>query len=115
MPRIMRVLSPDFTLAVLNTLLSRFDGLDVCHIRTGVHNDEVELFMQTIIPTFVSYVSEVNLTKVNSFMRTILERHHCRWLTSSKVGLAVMTMLLSRAEILKQGFAGQVTLEVSAW
>ncbi len=114
-PRVMQFLTADSQLAVLSAILTRFDGLDVSHVKTGTQNEEVELFMSTIIPCLVNYVSDVTLTSINSLTRMLLERHHCRWLSSSKVGLALLTMLLSRAEILKQGFGGAVNLEVSAW
>lgn len=59
--------------------------------------------MQFVIPSLVSYVSSVELAVINNLMRTILERHNMIWLTMSKVGLAIMTILLSRAEIVKSG------------
>jgi hypothetical protein len=35
-------------------------------------------------------------------MKTILERHNIVWMAKSKIGLAFLTMFLSRAEMLKQ-------------
>ncbi|KAJ3224193.1 hypothetical protein HK099_000115 [Clydaea vesicula] len=116
-PRAVRYLTPELTLRFLSTLLSRFEGLDVCHIPIGILNEEVELFMMTVIPPFVQVISEVNLAVVNNFMRILLERHPTQWLTKSKIGLATLTMLLSRAEILKQTYpnGGVGVLEVNSW
>jgi DNA topoisomerase 2-associated protein PAT1 len=36
-------------------------------------------------------------------MRIILERHNLLWFAKSRVGLVILTMMLSRAELLKQG------------
>lgn len=67
-----------------------------------------------VVPSLVRYVSEFSLATINQLVRTLLERHSIVWLTKSKVGLAIMTMLLSRAEILKQGDAS-VERELPAW
>lgn len=59
--------------------------------------------MSYVIPPFVDYVSDIGLDKVNSLMKTILERHNMVWVATSKIGLAFLTAFLSRAELLKQG------------
>ncbi|KAJ3036101.1 hypothetical protein HDV00_003077 [Rhizophlyctis rosea] len=108
-PRALRFLTPDQVLAFLSTLLARLEGLDVCNITTGTRSEAVDLFLTHIIPPIVGFISEVPLHVVNNCMRILLERHNLVWLAKTKVGLAFLTMFLSRAEILKQGAGGPGT------
>ncbi|KAJ3020018.1 hypothetical protein HKX48_001433 [Thoreauomyces humboldtii] len=107
-PRVFRFLSRDQSLAVISTLLSRLESLDVCQPTLSTQNiaDDVELFMSNVVPTIVSIIMEVPLFVVNACMRIILERHNMVWLAQSKPGLALLTMFLSRAEMIKQGAGG---------
>jgi DNA topoisomerase 2-associated protein PAT1 len=70
--------------------------------------------MINIVPVLVKFISETSLTVINSYVRVILERHNLLWIVKSKPGLAIMTMLLSRAEILKQG-SERLETELSLW
>lgn len=65
-------------------------------------NSKVDSFMKLVVPSLVMFISDCNLNDVNRLLRILLERHNVLWLTRSKVGLAIMTMVLSRGEILKQ-------------
>ena len=58
--------------------------------------------MNSVIPPIVEFVSDAGLSSINLLMKTILERHNMVWVAKSKIGLAFLTMFLSRAEILKQ-------------
>ncbi|KAJ3092522.1 hypothetical protein HK102_006299 [Quaeritorhiza haematococci] len=101
-PRLLRFLTPDQTLQFTTVLLTRLESIDVCSIPTGTPSEDVDLFTANVVPPLVGFVSEVPLSVVNALTRTLLERHNVVWVVKSKVGLAVLTMLLSRAEILKQ-------------
>ncbi len=48
-----------------------------------------------------------------ALMRIILERHNLVWLAKSRVGLVFLTMLLSRAEIVKQSASIEDEVSVS--
>ncbi|KAJ3102962.1 hypothetical protein HDU97_000201 [Phlyctochytrium planicorne] len=102
-PRIIGVLAPEQILAMLTTVFARAESLDVCNMPAGTNNEQVDLFVTNVIPCLVAFVSEVPLHVVNACTRILLERHNMVWLARSRVGLAFLTMLLSRAEILKQG------------
>ncbi|KAJ3180266.1 hypothetical protein HDU87_002145 [Geranomyces variabilis] len=109
-PRVFRFLTRDQSLALISTLLSRLETLDVCQppaagagAATSAHAADVELFMANVVPTVVSVVMECPLFVVNACMRILLERHNMVWLAKSKPGLAFLTMFLSRAEMIKQG------------
>ncbi|KAJ3196641.1 hypothetical protein HK101_008218 [Irineochytrium annulatum] len=102
-PRIIRLLTPEQILVMLTTILARAEGLDVCNMPAGTTDEQVDLFVTNVVPCMVAFVSEVPLHVVNACTRILLERHNMVWLARSRVGLAFLTMLLSRAEILKQG------------
>ncbi|KAJ3031563.1 UNVERIFIED_CONTAM: hypothetical protein HDU68_002661 [Siphonaria sp. JEL0065] len=102
-PRLVPYLTPDQMFSALTTLFSRAESLDVCNMPAGSQDEAIDLFVSTVIPPLVSFISEVPLQVVNAFMRILLERHNMVWLAKSKAGLAFLALLLSRAEILKQG------------
>ncbi|KAJ3203610.1 Protein PAT1 1 [Entophlyctis luteolus] len=106
-PRLAAYLLPEQMFTALTALFSRAESLDVCNMPAGTHNEAIDLFVSTVIPTMVSFVSEVPLQAVIAFLRTLFERHNMVWLAKSKAGLAFLAMLLSRAEILKQGGGAQ--------
>lgn len=58
--------------------------------------------MALVVPWLVGFISSVDLPIMNAYLRTLLERHNVLWLTKSKVGLAILTMILSRGEISRQ-------------
>lgn len=59
--------------------------------------------MNYILPTLTTIINDATLSTIASLMRIILERHNLLWLAKSRVGLVIQTMILSRAELLKQG------------
>ncbi|KAI9342590.1 topoisomerase II-associated protein PAT1 [Obelidium mucronatum] len=106
-PRLIPYLTPDQMFSALTTLFSRAESLDVCNMPAGSKDEAIDLFVTTVVPPLVSFISEVPLQVVNAFMRILLERHNMVWLAKSKAGLAFLALLLSRAEILKQGGGSQ--------
>jgi DNA topoisomerase 2-associated protein PAT1 len=59
--------------------------------------------MKNVFPPLVRYISQSSFNVINPCMRIVLDRDNVLWLTKSRVSLAILTMLLSRSEILKQG------------
>ena len=98
-----------------STLFSRLESLDVCNVGTGVVSDKVDHFMSQAIPPLVNLLADVPLGILNSFMKILLERHNLVWLARSRTGLAIFTMILSRAEILKQGTPLPSDQELGMW
>lgn len=87
-------------------LVANFDSLNVC--KAEVHNDiqgnqEIELFMNTIVPPLLGFVSESQFRIVVGLLALFIERNNMVWVARSKPGLAFLTLFLSRAETLKQG------------
>ncbi|KAF9417901.1 hypothetical protein BGZ94_009821 [Podila epigama] len=105
-PRVLRHLLPEQTLTLLTMLVANFESLDVC--KTEVYadvqgNQEIELFMNTIVPPLLGFVSEAPFRIVVGLLALFIERNNMVWVARSKPGLAFLTLFLSRAEILKQG------------
>ncbi|CAG8520246.1 10081_t:CDS:2, partial [Acaulospora colombiana] len=92
-------------------LVANFESLDVCKGAvwgpqgsvSPIILEEVELFMNTVVPPLLQFVAEAPLGIVIRLFGLFVERNSIVWVARSKVGLAFLTMFLSRAEILKQG------------
>ncbi|KAJ3323023.1 hypothetical protein HDV06_002469 [Boothiomyces sp. JEL0866] len=95
-------LSNKQVLGYYSVLCKRFECLDASNIVLGKETKSVDLIMNEIIPSFANVIAEANLAALNTFMQIILERHNLIWLAKSKVGLVLLTMLLHRAENLKE-------------
>ena len=63
--------------------------------------------MNESIPAIMNFVLQIALPVLNALVRSMLERHTVTWIVSSRVGLAFLTMFLSRAEMLKQEQASE--------
>jgi DNA topoisomerase 2-associated protein PAT1 len=118
-PRIVRQLNPDQNLALLTVFIGNFSRLQVCrHViypGTTVANvdeakkqmfvtfDDVELFMNATAPPLLTFIAEAPLRIVDGLLHLLLDKNDIFTVAQTKPGLAFLTMLLSRAEILKQG------------
>ncbi|KAG0288331.1 hypothetical protein BGZ98_004298, partial [Dissophora globulifera] len=105
-PRVLRHLLPEQTLTLLTMLVANFESLNVCksEVYADVQgNQEIELFMSTIVPPLLGFVSEAPFRIVVGLLALFIERNNMIWVARSKPGLAFLTLFLSRAEILKQG------------
>ncbi|KAF9097924.1 hypothetical protein BGX23_007630 [Mortierella sp. AD031] len=105
-PRVLRHLLPEQTLTLLTMLVANFESLNVCksEVYADVQgNQEIELFMNTIVPPLLGFVSEAPFRIVVGLLALFIERNNMIWVARSKPGLAFLTLFLSRAEILKLG------------
>ncbi|KAG0042140.1 hypothetical protein BGZ83_000843 [Gryganskiella cystojenkinii] len=105
-PRVLRHLLPEQTLTLLTMLVANFESLNVCKAEVYADvqgNQEIELFMNTIVPPLLGFVSETPFRIVVGLLALFIERNNMIWVARSKPGLAFLTLFLSRAEILKQG------------
>ncbi|PVV00082.1 hypothetical protein BB559_000138 [Furculomyces boomerangus] len=112
-PRIVHHLNPDQVLAMVTTLVANFESLDVCKIngvgmgRSSELDDNTLLFMMSVMPSILSYISEAPLTIVNGLLALLMDRNSIVWVARTKPGLVLITLLLSRAEVLKQHLGSQ--------
>ncbi|KAK3059940.1 DNA topoisomerase 2-associated protein pat1, partial [Teratosphaeriaceae sp. CCFEE 6253] len=59
------------------------------------------------MPPLFSYVNEAPLGIIVGLLGLVLERVHVPSLVRTKAGVGMLTMLVSRAELVKQGLAAQ--------
>ncbi|KAI8989976.1 topoisomerase II-associated protein PAT1-domain-containing protein [Pilobolus umbonatus] len=119
-PRLVRQFDTDKKIRILYGICSKFSKLTVCRrnvIYPGtmvanvqeakqqqfVQYEEVELFMNIVVPPLLTIIAESQLSVVSKLLETMLRSNEITEIAQSKPGLAFLTMLLSRAEILKQG------------
>ncbi|ORX43994.1 hypothetical protein DM01DRAFT_1340550 [Hesseltinella vesiculosa] len=134
-PRIIRPLTHDQNLSILSVILAHFSQLQVCRpvIYPGtqvastedaqrfVSYEDMDLFMNATAPALLSFITEAPMKVVIALTRLLMEKNDIRYVAQTKPGLAFLTMLLSRAEILKQGggalhgYAPPSVEELSLW
>lgn len=64
--------------------------------------EEIELFLGTVVPPLFAHVSESPLNIIIGLLGLILDRTNMHVVARSKVGMSLLTILISRAELLKQ-------------
>ena len=110
-PRIFRHLDEEKRLTILTMIVVHLNILDVIqNVQPGssgarpslVAREEVELFSQTVMPSLFAYVNEAPLQIVIGLLGLIVSRADMQVVLRTKVGLNILTMLLSRAELVKQ-------------
>ena len=68
--------------------------------------EEVELFVQAVMPPLFSYVNEAPLNIIIGMLELVLDRVHVQSILRTKVGSSILTMLISRAELVAQAPGG---------
>ena len=110
-PRIFRHLDEEKRLTILTMIVVHLNVLDVIRNAqpgvsgarpTLVARDEIELFSQTVMPSLFAYVNEAPLQIVIGLLGLVTSRSDMQAVLRTKVGLNILTMLLSRAELVKQ-------------
>jgi DNA topoisomerase 2-associated protein PAT1 len=69
---------------------------------TPAMREEVDLFLQTVMPPLFAHISESPLNIIIGLLGLILDRTNMHVVARSKVGMDLLTILISRAELLKQ-------------
>jgi DNA topoisomerase 2-associated protein PAT1 len=110
-PRIFRLIDNDQRVTIMTMIVVHIGVLDVVRrgqLRPGERQlpsavrDEVELFSQAVLPSLFSYVSEAELNIIIGLLGILLDSADVQRVARSKVGLGILAMLLSRAELIKQ-------------
>lgn len=113
-PRLFRQIDQDQRVTVLTMIVVNLDTLDV--VRKGLLNpgetqlpaasrEDIELFSQSVMPSLLGYVNEASFNIIIGLLGLVLSQTHVQFVARTRVGLGIMTMLLSRAAIIKE--AGQ--------
>ncbi|KAI9821876.1 MAG: hypothetical protein M1827_002458 [Pycnora praestabilis] len=113
-PRIFRHIDQEQRVIVLTMIVVHLDLLDVIRLAqlhggeqqlpTAVR-DEVELFSQAVMPSLFGYVNDAPLNIIMGLLGLVLDRVNVQSIARTKVGLGIMTMFISRAELVKQAGA----------
>jgi len=76
--------------------------------------EEIELFSQAVMPSLLAYVSEAPINIMIGLLGLIIDHTNILVVSRTKIGLGILTMLLSRAELVKE--AGSVSdLDWQEW
>lgn len=124
-PRVFRHLDDQQRLTMLTLIAIHLDILDV--IRDAYPpadntplparvKDEIELFTQAVMPPLFSYVNEAPLGIIIGLLDLLMDRTHLQAVLRTKIGLSILTMLISRAELVSQSVpANQADEDKQSW
>ncbi|CAF9925851.1 MAG: hypothetical protein ALECFALPRED_003235 [Alectoria fallacina] len=106
-PRIFNHIDENQRLTILTMIMVHLDILDVIRQAqpgaqpSPLSREQVDLFLQAVMPSLFSYVTEAPLNIVIGLLGLVTERVNLSAVARTRVGLEVLTMLLSRAAIVK--------------
>ncbi|KAG9999626.1 hypothetical protein KCU78_g15801, partial [Aureobasidium melanogenum] len=119
-PRVFRHIDDQQRLTILTILVIHLDILDVIRLAyphpdepqlPRAVRDEVELFSQAVIPTLLAYIGDAPLNIISGLVGLVLDRVNVQAIIRTKIGVAMLTMLVSRAFLVKQQSSAQVSDE----
>ena len=109
-PRIFRQIDQEQRITILTMIVVHLNQLDVirrAQIAPGESlppqavREEIELFSHAVMPSLLGYVSEAPINIVIGLLDLILDHTNILLVSRTKIGLGILTMLLSRAELVK--------------
>ena len=115
-PRIFRHIDDQQRLTIITLLAVHLDMLDVIRLAyphpdepvlPRAVRDEVELFSQAVVPTLLAYINDAPLNIISGLLGLILDRVNVQAIMRTKIGVSFLTILVSRAVLIKQVSAGQ--------
>lgn len=113
-PRIFRHIDQEQRVTILTMIVVHLDSLDVVRLAQSVAGEAqpsvavreaIDLFSLAVMPSLLGYVNEAPFNIIIGLLGLVIAQTHVQSVARTKVGLGVLTMLLSRAEIVKE--AGQ--------
>ncbi|KAK3352236.1 topoisomerase II-associated protein PAT1 [Lasiosphaeria hispida] len=114
MERIFRHTSPEQRTTILTLIVVNLDNLDVvrnAQVTTGeiqlnaAMRENVELFSVAVMSTLFNFMNELDLDLVAGVLGLVCTRN-VDIIAKSKIGVSMLTMILSRAEIIKHSGGG---------
>ena len=115
-PRIFRHVDQEQRVTILTMIIVHLDSLDVVQRAQPMPGDAqpplavreaIDLFSQAVMPCLLGYVSEAPFNIIIGLLGLVIAQTHVQMVAKTRIGLGILTMLLSRAEIVKE--AGQAT------
>lgn len=112
-PRIFRQIDQEQRVTILTMIVVHLDTLDVVRRSQQAAGETpsldvreaVELFSQAVMPSLLMYVSEAPFNIIIGLLGLVIAQTHVQTVSKTRIGLGILTMMLSRAEIVKE--AGQ--------
>ncbi|KAI0008011.1 topoisomerase II-associated protein PAT1, partial [Xylariaceae sp. FL0662B] len=115
MPRVFRQLTPEQRTTILTIIVIHLDQLDVvrgAEVQTGepinlnaATRESIELFSMAVMPSLITLLGESELHIVAGVLGLITQNLNVDLVARTRIGVSMLTMILSRAELVKQ--AGQ--------
>ncbi|PNS18745.1 DNA topoisomerase 2-associated protein pat1 [Sphaceloma murrayae] len=111
-PRIFRHINDQQRTTLLTIIVLHLDVLDVVRLAypqpdeprpPPAVREAVELFVHAVLPPLFAFVNEAPLTIVSGLLGLIIDRVNIQTIIRTKIGVTILTILISRAEVLKQG------------
>jgi DNA topoisomerase 2-associated protein PAT1 len=109
-PRIFRHIDEQERITLITMIVVHLDNLSVVSQAIATPDEplssavreEVELFSHTVMPPLFAHISELPLHIIIGLLGLILDRTNLHIVARSKIGMSLLTILISRAELLKQ-------------
>jgi DNA topoisomerase 2-associated protein PAT1 len=114
-PRVFRHISHEQRKTILTIIIIHLDKLDVVRGAEIVDGEQrldaamrenVELFSQTVMSSLFNFMNDIGLDIVTGVMGLISDHINVDLVAKTRIGASMLTLILSRAAILKQGGAG---------
>jgi DNA topoisomerase 2-associated protein PAT1 len=111
-PRVFPQIDQEQRVTILTMIVVHLDQLDVVkdakpapgasQPSTAVR-EEIDLFMSMVMPSLFNYVGEAPMNIITGLLGLLIDHTNLANIAQTRVGISMVTMLLSRAEILKAG------------
>ncbi|KAH7089077.1 topoisomerase II-associated protein PAT1 [Paraphoma chrysanthemicola] len=122
-PRLFRHIDEQERITVVTMIVVHLDGLSVVTqaiagpeepLNPAVR-EEVELFSATVLPPLFAHMSDAPLNIIVGLLGLVLDRTNLHVVARSKIGLSLLTILISRAELLKQAAPETESADWEQW
>jgi DNA topoisomerase 2-associated protein PAT1 len=105
MPRVFLVINPDQRLTILTMIIAHLQHLDVISFVRSIPpspstQESIETFLSSVIPPIVPLIEHSHLGILIGLMGILLDRNNVPLIAETKIGLAFLTLLLSRSQII---------------
>ena len=109
-PRVFRHINAEQRTTMVTMIVVHLNILDVIRLgqlRLGETQlpisarEAIELFTQAVMPNLISFFNETTLSIVIGMLGLILDRVNTQAIARTKIGLGILTLLLSRAELVR--------------
>jgi DNA topoisomerase 2-associated protein PAT1 len=116
-PRIFPHLDFEKRTTILTLIIYHLDQLDV--VQGAVISDEttlnsrmrenIELFISTVMPSLMQYFNDTGLDIVDGVLNLVAMKLRVDMIAKTRIGVSMLTLILSRAVLLKQTGAGDAS------